>query len=313
MTRDKTLWALLAVTVLMLAAGLVLPEWAVFLLTLSLAKGLVVLGLLILWRTGLVSFGQALFYGFGGYAVGLLGLATGISDIVVLSVVSIICAGLLAGLVGLLLARYRDIFFAMLSMAFSMILYGILVKTEALGSTDGFNVVTPTFLGATLEGPAQRMGMYVWVTVLCGISAYGVHRYLSSTMGQLAAAIRDNEIRVEYLGVSVQRIILIKVVIAGALAGAGGAVTAFAVGHIDPDAMAYWTVSGEFVFVTILSGTGSVFAPFLGSLLFELIRTYAFEYSPYTWQLVLGGSLLLIILFLPNGLWSLVVRLGKRG
>jgi branched-chain amino acid transport system permease protein len=77
--------------------------------------------------------------------------------------------------------------------------------------------------------------------------------------------------------------------------------------------MCYWTVSGEFVFVTILSGTGSIAAPFLGSVIFQVIRTYAFEYSPYTWQLVLGGSLLLIILFLPNGLWSLVTRLRKEG
>jgi branched-chain amino acid transport system permease protein len=201
----------------------------------------------------------------------------------------------------------------MLSMAFSMILYGILVKTEALGSTDGFNVPAPTFLGYAPKGEAMRVSVYFWVALLCLASAYAVHRYLASAMGQLAAAIRDNEIRVEYLGVSVQRVIHVKLIIAAALAGAGGAVTAFTVGHIDPDAMTYWTVSGEFVFVTILSGTGSILAPFAGSLLFELIRTYAIQYSPYFWQMVLGGSLLLIILFLPNGLWSVFTRLRRRG
>ena len=90
-----------------------------------------------------------------------------------------------------------------------------------------------------------------------------VNRYLSSTMGHLSPAIRDNEIRVEYLGVSVQRTINVKFVIAGALAGGGGAITAIAVGHVDPDAMVYWLISGEFVFVTIFAGTGSVAAPFL--------------------------------------------------
>jgi branched-chain amino acid transport system permease protein len=313
MGTDKTLTVLGATLLALVAAGFLLPDWAVFLLTLSLARGLVVLGLLILWRSGLVSFGQALFFGTGAYTVGLLVLFAGLRDIVALTVLAALAAGLLAWLVGLLLTGYRDIFFAMLSMAFSMILYGILVKTELLGSTDGFNVPHPTFLGYAPAGEKMRVSIYLWTALVSMAAAYGVHRHLSSTMGQLGAAIRDNEIRVEYLGASVRRVLLIQVIIAGALAGAGGAVTAFAVGHIDPDAMAYWTVSGEFVFVTILSGTGHILAPFLGSLLFELIRSFAFQYSPYTWQMVLGTSLLLIILFLPNGLWSLYARLRKGG
>lgn len=313
MRFDRTELTLLAAFAVAVVAGFVVPEWAVFLLTLSLAKGLVVLGLLILWRTGLVSFGQALYFGFAGYAVGLLGLWANLSDMVLLTVLATAGAAAVAWLVGLLVARYRDIFFAMLSLAFSMILYGILVKTEALGSTDGFNVELPTVLGFTLDGVGERQAIYLWTAVVALVASFGVHRYLASPVGQLAAAIRDNEIRVEYLGVSVRKVIHIKFVVAGALAGAGGAVTAFAVGHIDPDAMAYWTVSGEFVFVTILSGTGNILAPFLGSILFQLIRTYAFEYSPYTWQMVLGTSLLLIILFLPNGLWSLFTRWRKSG
>jgi branched-chain amino acid transport system permease protein len=298
---------------LLVLAGFVLPTWAVFLLTLALARGLAVLGLLLLWRTGLMSFGQALFYGTGAYTVGLLARVAGLSDIVLLTVAATLMSGALAFTVGLLLSRYRDIFFAMLSMAFSMILYGVLVKTEALGSTDGFNVAAPTFLGYAPSSAAMRTGTYLWTALLAALAAYGMHRYLASTAGQLSAAIRDNEIRVEYLGVSVRRVILTNVIIAGALAGAGGAVTAFAVGHIDPDAMTYWTVSGEFVFITILGGTGSIFAPFLGSLLFEIIHSFAFQYAPYAWQLVLGSSLLLIILFMPDGLWSLYTRLRKRG
>jgi branched-chain amino acid transport system permease protein len=313
MGQDKVLLQLGIAFIVLIAAGFLMPEWAVFLLTLSLARGLVVLGLLILWRTGLVPFGQALFYGAGAYAVGLLVLATPIRDIAALTLFAAATAALLAWVVGLLLCRYRDIFFAMLALAFSMIFYGVLVKTEVLGSTDGFNVAAPSFMGYAPTGKQMRLGVYLWVVLVAVIAAYGVHRYLSSTMGQLAAAIRDNEIRVEYLGVSVQRVILIQVIIAAALAGAGGAVTAFAVGHIDPDAMVYWPVSGEFVFVTILSGPGHVLAPFIGSLMFELIRTFALQYAPHFWQMVLGVSLLLIILFLPNGLWSVFARLAKRG
>jgi branched-chain amino acid transport system permease protein len=80
---------------------------------------------------------------------------------------------------------------------------------------------------------------------------------------------------------------------------------ALSIGQVDPDSMANWLVSGEFVFITILSGTGSVAATYIGALVFELIRTYAFEYAPAIWQLILGGTLLAIIMFLPEGLWSL--------
>ena len=76
--------------------------------------------------------------------------------------------------------------------------------------------------------------------------------------------------------------------------------------------MAYWTTSGEFVFIAILGGTGHVAAPFIGSMLFSLVRTYAYQISPHTWQMILGLVLLLIIVFLPRGLWSLFRRASRR-
>ena len=96
-------------------------------------------------------------------------------------------------------------------------------------------------------------------------------------------------------------------VLAGILSGFGGALTALAIGHIDPT-MAYWTMSGSFVFATVLAGTGSVLAPFLGALLFEIIRVVALQFLPEYWQLILGTALLLIILYLPGGIWSLFER-----
>jgi len=100
-------------------------------------------------------------------------------------------------------------------------------------------------------------------------------------------------------------------VLGGAAAGVAGAFTALAVGHIDPS-MAYWTTSGELVFITILSGTASVLAPFLGSVVFSLIQTYALQYAPQVWQMVLGAALLLIILYVPGGLWSALERRATR-
>jgi ABC-type branched-subunit amino acid transport system permease subunit len=292
------------------AAAPFLPAWALFLLTMSIAKGLVALGLLLLMRTGLVSFGQGLYFAIGAYAAGTAGQWLGIGDAVLMVAVGATFAAGAAGLIGILLARYRTIFFAMLSLAFSMILYGLLVKTSALGSTDGFNVAPATVAGIPAAG---RHGRYA-VFLLAAGAAFGacllLDAYLRSHLGRLSPAVRDNELRVEYMGASVRNVVHLNLVIAAAFAGIGGGLTALAVGHVDPE-MAYWTTSGEFVFVAILSGTTSVLAPFLGALLLELLRSFAYEHAPNTWQLVVGTAMLLVILFLPSGLWSVFQR--RRG
>lgn len=293
------------------AAAPFLPNWVVSLATIAFANALVVLGLVVLWRVGLVSFGQALYYCIGAYAVALMGRWAGFTDAIALVLLGGLVAGLTAAGIGFLLARYREIFFAMLSLALSMILYGVLVKTESLGSTDGFSVLTPTFFGYAPHGLELSRYLY-WLTLaIDGIAALFVGLYFRSVAGSLAAPIRDNEIRVEFLGVSVTSIIHIKVVIAGILGGLGGALAAMSIGHVDP-AMAYWTTSGGFVFVTVLAGSGYVAAAFIGSLVFEAVRSFAVDVMPQLWQMTLGSVLLLTILFLPEGLGSLVSRLRRR-
>lgn len=306
--RDKTVIGLILALLGLIVLDFYLAEWMRFIGLQTLARGTVVLGLLLLWRTGLVSFGHALFFGWGAYSAALLSRA-GISDAFVLIIAGTLSAGLLAFLLGFLLRRYRAIFFALLNMAFSMILYGVLVKTEALGSTDGFGVSTPTFLGYAPAGEAIQITLFIFAAAFSFLLVLAVRLYQRTTLGQMSMAVRENEIRLEYLGYSASHAIHIKYVISGLLAGFGGALMALAVGQVDPDSMAYWTVSGEFVFITILSGTGNVAAPYIGALVFELIRTYAFEYLPHVWQLILGGTLLLIIMFLPDGIWSLINRL----
>jgi ABC-type branched-subunit amino acid transport system permease subunit len=294
------------------AAAPLLPDWVVSLATIAFANALVVLGLVVLWRAGLVSFGQALYYCTGAYAVALTARWVGVTDAFVLVLLGGVAAGLVAIAIGFLLARYREIFFAMLSLALSMILYGVLVKSESLGSTDGFTVATPTFLGYAPHGEMLGRSLY-WLTLgIDAIAAIFISGYFRSVAGSLAAPIRDNEIRVEFLGVSVTSIIHTKVAIAGILGGLGGALAAMAIGHVDPN-MAYWTTSGGFVFVTILAGAGSVAAAFVGSLVFEAVRSFAFDVMPQLWQMTLGSVLLLTILFLPDGLGSLLARLRRRG
>src|SRR5436190_6881196 len=301
--RDRTVAVLLALFSILAVIGPWLPQWAMFIMTVGVARGLVVLGLLLLLRAGLVSFGQALFYCLGAYAAGALGRFFGISDIFLEMLAGGALAAATAFVLGFLLARYRGIFFGLLSLALSMILYGLLVKTEALGSTDGFNILPSTLFGWRPGAAWVRYAVLVSAAGVAALAALLVHRYLQTPPGRPAPAIKDNEIRVEYMGASARRAVHVKYVIAAALAGLGGALAATTVGHIDPE-MAYWTTSGEFIFIAILAGTGSVLAPFAGALVYGVIHTMAYDLSPNTWQMSLGVSLLLLIIFLPEGLFS---------
>jgi ABC-type branched-subunit amino acid transport system permease subunit len=311
LTRDRTPLLILSVTIALLLGGLWLPQWAMFIVTIAFAKGLVALGLMLLLRAGLVSFGQALYYCLGAYAAGALGRFVGISDIFLQMLAGAVTAGLIAFLLGFLLAKYRGIFFGLLSLALSMILYGLLVKNEALGSTDGFNILPSTLFGIRPGPDWLRYAVLASAAVIAFALALITHRYLSTPLGRLAPAIKDNEIRVEYMGASARRAVHVKYVIAAVLAGVGGALAATTVGHIDPE-MAFWTTSGEFIFITILAGTGSVLAPFAGALIYGIIHTTAYDLSPNTWQMSLGLALLAIIIFLPEGLWSLFRKRAWR-
>jgi ABC-type branched-subunit amino acid transport system permease subunit len=307
MSRVLAPLAMFALAALGFAAAWLAPQWLVFLLTVALAKGVVVLGLLLLMRTGLVSFGQGLYFGLGAYTAALLSERAGLHDALLMLLAGAACAGLVAAILGVLLARYRDIFFAMLSLAFSMILYGLLVKSSALGSTDGFNLYGRTFAGLPLTPGSERRVFLAAGIVAVLVAAFLLHRLLMSHWGRVSAAIEDNELRVTYLGASVYRVVYVNYVVACALAGLGGALAALAVGHVDPD-VAYWTTSGEFVFIAILGGTGSVAAPFLAAIIFEMLRTLASQYAPNIWQMSLGIAMLAIIMFLPTGIWSLFAR-----
>ncbi len=312
MTRfaDRTVTGLCIAGVALLVLGFLLPDWVRFIIAQSFARGAVALGLLVLWRSGLISFGHALFFASGAYAAVFMQRVV-VNDAFAMAFAGIAAGGLLAWILGFLLRRYRGIFFALLNMAFSMMLWGLLAKTEALGSTDGLGVAPPGFFGVELEGDASQLAMYCFSLTLVLVFTIAVHVYLRSTLGSMSTAVRESEIRLEYLGYSAERAVHVKYVISGLLGGFGGAIMGMTIGQVDPDSMAYWTISGEFVFITILGGTGSVAATFVGAFVFEAIRSAAFLYTPRIWQLIMGGTLLAIIMFLPNGLWSIMQRRRK--
>ena len=324
-----------------------LPKWLAFMLPIALANGLVVLAVMIQMRAGLVSFGQGLYFCLGGYAAAMAGTGqltdvinaciNGINALIVrafsllnqealalpnvetiivtdaflLVGIGVIVTVIVAMILGLLLARYRTIFYAMLTLAFSMVLYGALVKNSGLGSTDGFNLPNPTFGYFFPEGDLQLYTVLIFTILMVYLVLLVAHRFLASRTGRLAEAIRDNEIRVEYLGGSVYKTNYAIYLLSAIISAVGGVLFAIAIGHVEPQ-MAFWTTSGEFVFIALLSGSGNVIAPILGAILFEAIRSQAAQYAPNTWQMIMGATMLFIIVLLPRGLWSLISPVRKK-
>ena len=203
------LTAALACLVLLVLVAPILPGWLLFLLTIALAKGLVVLGVVLLLRGDLVSFGHGLYYATGAYTAGFaLRAGLPVRDAAILVVLGAVLGAALAAIVGLFLARYRGIFFGMLSTAFSMILYSLLLKLYwVTGGTDGMAVRTSTVLGMQPAADMIRLTQYYFVLVLAAALAYAAYRVAASPLGYLMRGINDNEIRVEYMGDSVRRAI----------------------------------------------------------------------------------------------------------
>ncbi|SMX27214.1 leucine/isoleucine/valine transporter permease subunit [Pelagimonas phthalicica] len=305
---ELTLFAALPVLVLL---SVLLPSWIVNYIQVSLGTGMVALGVMIQMRAGLVSFGQGLYFCIGGYAAGLAGKYFGITDLFALLGLGVVVALVTSVALGFLLRRYREIFYAMLSLAVSMILYGLLSSTEELGSTDGFNLPVPTYLFFAPEGETARLTLFAITATIVILSAVVLNRLLRSSLGLVNEAIRENELRVEYLGTSAHMAVHMTYVVAAVVSSMGGVLWALALGHVDPE-MTNWTTSGSFVFIVILAGTGSIIAPLIGTFLLEILRVYAVELSPNTWQMILGSVMLLTIIFLPKGLWSLVQKTSPR-
>jgi len=180
----------------------------------------------------------------------------------------------------------RGLFFAMLSLALSMLLWGLLVRTQRFGSTDGFNIMPATLLGFTLEGVALQRVLLVATALLSLAGCWLVSRYFGTVAGRMAPALKDNEVRIEYLGHSALALVQFEYTVAAVLTGIAGALVAMITGHIDPD-MTNWTTSGDFVFITILGGCGNVLAAYVGSGVFELVHTAALWLAPGMWRLLL--------------------------
>lgn len=303
---------LILVSVACLAAAPFAAGWVQSFLVLAFAKGLAVLGIVVLLQAGQVSFGHALFFAIGAYATAFISRAMAGGELVTLLLVSSLLAGAVGLVIGLFVVRYRYIFFGMLNLAFSMVLYSILEKFFHLtGGSDGIRVLRPSVLGVVLERDGFERLLYV-VTILCAVG-FGllVDRYLKSPLGQALRAIKSNETRLEYIGVSARHVLLVAYVISAVLCGLGGVITALAQGLATPE-YAFWIRSGEFVFIAILGGASHVAGAFVGALAFEGIRNFAAIIFADGWQLALGLMLIAVVLFAPDGIAGLWMKLTGK-
>lgn len=289
-----------------------LAPWTQVVLTLALAKGMAVLGIIVLLRAGQVSFGHAMFIAASAYCVAFAARALAGGELFSLLLVGIVSAAASGLLIGLFVVRYRYIFFGMLNLAFSMVLFSILEKFFFItGGSDGMRVARPTVLGMELERVGFENLLFYLTLTLAILLSIGVHRYLKSPLGQALIALKTNETRLEYLGISARKVLLIAYVISAVLAGIGGTLLAIAQGLVTPE-FGYWVRSGELVFIAILGGAHSVVGAFAGALVYEIIRMYASTYAADFWQLILGSVLLIIILYASRGLVGLYENIFER-
>ncbi len=300
----KTVFIGAGMALALAAAGLAMPKWLLFLVTMALSHGLAALGVTVLTRGGGATFGQGLFFAIGAYLAALAPQWLGTEDALVRVLFGAAGAMLVGVIFAPLLARYRGIFFAMLTLALSMVAYGVLNKVTALGGSDGLNIARPTLLGMELTPDRSDYALYALTIGVTALASLAIVLHFRSAAGLVSQAVRGNPLRVEYLGASARVSMGIAFVVSSLLGGLGGALTGLVLGHVDPN-FANWTTSGEFVFVAILAGHQSVIAVYVAAIVLELVRSFSSLYFPNTWQLALGLFLLAIILFRPHGIGSL--------
>lgn len=291
-------------------APLFVASWAT-LFALILAKGIVVLGIVLLLQAGQVSFGHAMFFATGAYAAAFWGKFVGGGDILLYLLLGGVSSTIFGLIVGLFVVRYREIFFGMLNLAFSMVLWSLLEKMfHYTNGADGIRVARPGLLGLSFT-PETFQYVILYVSLAIAIIAfYAVQRYLDSPLGHMLRAMKSNETRLEYLGMSARRVLLIGYVISALLGGIGGSLVAI-IQQIATPEFGFWTKSGEFVFIAILGGGAHAFGAFAGAAMFECVRFYAAAHLADSWQLILGVVLIVIILYAPNGLIGLRQRYGQ--
>ena len=307
--------AKIAVVVLALAA-LLLPialPWIKTPLIMATAFGIAALGISILIISGQISFGHALYVCAGGYIAAFAVREWAFLDSAVLLCIGALTGAVLGVIIGSFVVRYRGIFFGMLNLALSMVLFAVLGKFFTYtGGTDGLRLERTPFFGIAMERDQFETVLLVTCVVLALLLGWLVQRYLRSVAGQALAAVKTNETRLEYVGISAYQAMWIGYIISATLSGLSGAMFAIAQGLVTPE-MGYWVRSGEIVFVTILGGVGHPVGAFIGAGIFEFVKLFAAAYLTGAWQMVLGIVLIAMVFLAPRGICAMLETNKSEG
>ena len=256
---------------------------------------------LILGYGGMVSFGHAAYLGVGGYAVGVLA-HYGIFDGFLQFALAIGASALVALVIGAVSIRASGMYFIMITLAFTQMLYYLGISIAEFGGDDGMRLATRSrFPGIDLN---DASAFYYFVLALLVVVLFLGHRLVNSRFGMVIRAARSNEARTRAIGFSPYPYRLAAFVIAGAVCGLAGALLVNHTAYLTPEFM-NWTRSGELMFMVILGGLGSVAGPVLGAFALLALEDLLSGWTPH-WQLILGPLLVLSVLFFRRGLAGLV-------
>lgn len=259
---------------------------------------------LMLGFTGMLSFGQATFFGVGAYVAGLLAVHFQLPLILILPIV-FIGVGAFTALIGYFCVRRVGLYFIMITFAFNQMFYFIAYSwTTLTGGEDGLpGVQRPALLKDDIH-------FYIFVVVLFFVALILMKRIVDSPLGRLFQAVRDNPDRAEATGHNVPLIKLTCFTIAGAFSGLAGGMYAFLFQYVPIDSI-HWLTSGDIVFMTLIGGSGSFFGPLLGAAFFIWLRETVSLFWD-RWPLIVGVTFALVVLYLRGGVVEIIRYLFDR-
>ena len=295
----------------------VVEPYQTVLLSYGLIFAIAALGFnLLLGYTGLLSFGHSAYFGMGAYAVAFVVKYLGITSMELFLLAGIPASALVTALFGFVCVRYTRIYFSILTLALSQVLWSLAFKFFwVTGGSDGLRVPTPTLLGMSIGAGQDKMTFlahryYYYVLVIFLVAVALMWVIVHSPFGKALQAIRDNEIRAEFVGVQVWHYRWVAFLISGVFTGLAGALWVPLNGLTTPDIL-HWSFSGEIVFFTVLGGFSTFAGPIVGAVVFNYLKTFAVGYTVY-WQMFLGVVLVTLVMALPTGIMGMAARLGQK-
>ena len=317
-SRLPLLIGAVAVLLALIALPHLIGVYQIQLITYGLIAAIAALGFnLLLGYTGLLSFGHSAFFGIGAYTVAFLLRDVGIHSMELYILIGLPIAAALSALFGYICVRHTRIFFGILTLALSQVLWSLAFKLFwVTGGTDGLRVARPSLLAGlfTFTGPGayQRfvdtyyyyvLGMFVICVVIMWVIVH-------SPFGKALQAIRDNETRAAFLGLRIRRFRWVSFLISGTFTGLAGILWVPLNGLTTPEIL-YWPFSGEIVFSALLGGFRNFTGPLVGGVVFTYLKTYAVANTEY-WQFLLGTVIVLLVLLLPTGIVGMLSKITAR-